>query len=82
MLLTKTILVYAMDNINKLNIDRIRKNVMKTFKELGFKIEIKTNLKISDFLDVMFNLTKDTYQPYKKPNDPLQYVNTSSNHPL
>ena len=55
---------------------------MKTFKELGFKIEIKTNLKISDFLDVMFNLTKDTYQPYKKPNDPLQYVNTSSNHPL
>ena len=82
MLLTKTILVYAMDNINKLNIDRIRKNVMKIFKELGFKIEIKTNLKISDFLDVMFNLTKDTYRPYKKPNDPLQYVNTSSNNPL
>ena len=82
MLLTKAILVYAMDNINKLNIDRIRKNVMKIFKELGFKIEIKTNLKISDFLDVMFNLTKDTYRPHKKPNDPLHYVNTSSNHPL
>ena len=30
---------------------------MKIFKELGFKIEIMTNLKIVHFLDIAFNLT-------------------------
>ena len=46
-----------------------------------FNIEIKTNLHIVDFLDVTFNLLDGTYKPYKKPNDQLLYVNTSSNHP-
>ena len=39
-----------------------------------------SNLKIADFLDVTFNLRNSTYRPYKKPNDPLLYVNTSTNH--
>ena len=61
--------------------DRIRKNVIKIFKEIGFKIEIKANLKIIDFLHVTFNITNRTYRAYKKPNGLLLYVNTSSNHP-
>ena len=47
-------------NVNRQNMDRIRKNVIKIFKEVGFKIEIRTNLKIVDFLDVAFNLTNGT----------------------
>ena len=54
--------------VNRQNMDRIRKNVIKIFKEVGFKIEIKANLKIVDFLDVTFNLTNGTYRLYKKPN--------------
>ena len=61
--------------------DRIRKDVIKTFKDVGFKIDIKTNLKVVDFLDATFNLSNGTYKPYKKPNDTLLYINTSSNHP-
>ena len=38
-------------------------------KQIGFKIEIKTNLKEVDFLDVTFDLRKETYRPYKKEND-------------
>ena len=53
--------------------DRMRKNIIKVFKDVGFKIEIQTNLKIVDFLDVTFNLENGTYRPYKKPNDPLLY---------
>ena len=68
-------------NVNRQNMDRIRKNVIKIFKQVGFKIKIRTNLKIVNFLDVTFNLTNGTYRPYKKPNDPLLYINTSSNHP-
>ena len=61
--------------------DRIRKDVIKTFKDVGFKIDIKTNLKVVDFLDATFNLSNGTYKQYKKPNDTLLYINTSSNHP-
>ena len=31
-------------------------------------------------MDVTFNLLDGTYKPYKKLNDQLLYVNTSSNH--
>ena len=51
------------------------------FKEIGFKIEIETNLKIVNFLDVTFNLANSTYRPYRKPNDNLLHIHTSSNHP-
>ena len=61
--------------------DRVRKNVIKIFKEVSFKIEIQTHLKIVNFLDVTFNLANGTYRPYKKANESLLYINTSSNHP-
>ena len=56
-------------NTSKQNTDRIRKDIIETL--VGFKIEIKTNLHIADFLDVTFNLLDGTYKPYKKPNDQL-----------
>ena len=68
-------------NVNRQNMDRIRKIIIKILKEVGFKIEIKTNLKIVDFLDATFNKTNGTYRPYKKLNDPLLYVKIpSSSH--
>ena len=68
-------------NVNGQKMDRVRKNVIKIFKEVGFKIEIQTHLKIVNFLDVTFNLASGTYRPYKKANESLLYINTSSNHP-
>ena len=68
-------------NTSKQKADRIRKYIIEIFKNADFKIEIKTNLHIVDFLDVRFNLLDGTYKPCKKPNDQLLYVNTSSNHP-
>ena len=51
------------------------------FEEIGFKIETETNLRIVNFLDVTFNLINSTYRPYRKPNDNLLYLHTSSNRP-
>ena len=51
------------------------------FKDIGFQLEIKTNLKQVEFLEVTFNLITDLHTPYKKPNDNLLYINTSSDHP-
>ena len=47
-------------NTNRQLTDRIRKNVIKLFKGIGFKIEIETNLKVVNFLDVTFNLANST----------------------
>lgn len=35
-------------NVNRQNMDRIRKKVIKVFKEFGLKIEIKANFKVVD----------------------------------
>ena len=51
------------------------------FKEFGLKIGIETNLKIVNVLDITFNLRNRTYRPYRKPNDNLLYIYTSSKHP-
>ena len=61
--------------------DRLRKNRIKILKDVDFKIEIQTHLKIVKFLDVTFNLANGTYRPYEKANESLLYINTSSNHP-
>ena len=68
-------------NTNSQQMDKIRKKIISIFKSIDFEIEITTNLTKVDFLDVTSNLERNTYRPYKKPNDNLTYINTSSNHP-
>ena len=58
-------------NTSKQKTDRIRKDIIEIFKNAGFKIKIKTNLHIIDFLNVTFNLLDETYKPHKKTNDQL-----------
>ena len=60
----------------------MRKNNIKTFEDIGFAIDVETNLKIVDFLGTTFNLNNGTNRPYKKPNDLSLYIDKSSNHPL
>ena len=67
--------------INGQQIDQLRKKIIKIFTEIGFKIDLETNLKILGFLDLAFNLINGSYKPYKKPNNTLLYVNKNSNHP-
>ena len=61
--------------------NRIRKDITRRFKTYRLNITIQTNMKIVNYLDVTFDLTKGTYCPYRKPNDEPQYINTKSNHP-
>ena len=67
--------------VNGQKTDKTSKNIVELFKNIGFKIDIVTNLKEVTFLDVTFNLTNGTFRPHKKPNDKLLYIHTSSNHP-
>ena len=51
---------------------------METFFILlfGHFIDLK-----EDFFDIPLNLQDGTYRPYKKPNEKLLYIDSSSNHP-
>ena len=56
--------------------------IIKIFNDVGLSTDIKTNSKVVDYLDITFNLNNGTYKSYKKLNDPLLFINKSSNHPL
>ena len=60
--------------------DKKRKTIIKIFKDLGFSINIQRNLTEVDFVEVTLNLQNGTYHPYKKHNDKLLYIQSSSNH--
>ena len=51
----------------------------KLFRENGLKIEVETNVTMTNYLDIHFDLQKGEHRPYKK-DEPL-YVNAASNHP-
>ena len=51
------------------------------FSEMGLRMTIKANLSTVDFLDVTMDLKTGLHRPYTKPNNTIQYVHTSSNHP-
>ena len=61
--------------------ERIKKGITKIFKKHGLLLEITSNKKQVDYLDITFDLTNGTYKPFKKPNGELHYVNAESNHP-
>ena len=61
--------------------DKIQKYIINNFREnLCLKITITTNLKIVNFLDVLFDLSTGRNQRYKKPNDTRTYINANSKH--
>ena len=61
--------------------EAIKKKICQIFKKHNLKITIEANLKVVTFLDVEFNLNKNTFSPYIKPNNKPLYVNAKSNHP-
>ena len=62
-------------------LERIKKDIIKIFKDHGLSITIATGLKSVNFLDVNLDLDKGTYKPYSKPNNVPSYIHKESNHP-
>ena len=65
--------------------ERLRKHFVKIFKDYGFSITSKTNLKIVDYLDVTFDFQSNSYKPYRKPEKftiiHTQTLKPSTNNP-
>ena len=58
--------------------DKKRRTLIKFFKDIGFNMDIQTNLKEVDFLEITLNLQNGTYCPYKKSYGNL-YIHSPSN---
>ena len=68
-------------NMSKTEIERMKKAIVKIFKDSSLSITIECNLKSVDFLDVTFDLKNNTYKPYRKPDNKPQYItNTQTIH--
>ena len=68
-------------NMSGSEVERKKKELAKIFKNNGLLITVKINIKTADFLEIHFDLVKEIYQPYRKPNDDHLYINIKSNHP-
>ena len=58
-----------------------KKTIQKIFKDKGFQIIIKCNLKVVDYLDKTLNLNDGTYHSLHKPNEETTYIHVESDHP-
>ena len=48
-------------------VERMKKELVQIYKNNGLSMTVKRNLKTANFLDIHFNLVKETYQPFKNP---------------
>ena len=60
--------------------ERIKKNFQSSFKKYRPAIIIECNKKVVDCLEVSFNLKDQTYKPYFKPGNRINFINVQSNH--
>ena len=56
-------------NMSGPEVERKKKELAQIFKNNGLTMTVKTNFKTAEFLDIYFDLVKEIYRPYKKPND-------------
>ena len=60
---------------------KIKRKVKQVFREEGLEITTEAACQITDFLDIVLDLSKHVHHPYRKPNDTPMYINVNSNHP-
>ena len=65
-------------NTNSQKMDKVRKKIISLLKSTDLGIEIRTNLTEVNFLDITFNLERNTYRLYKKHDNIHQHLIKSS----
>ena len=66
-------LVFRNKSVTQLK--KLQKSSQKSFKDFGLKIVAESNLRIVIYLDVILNLNGNSFTPYHKPYEIIQYIN-------
>ncbi|KAL9986499.1 hypothetical protein ACROYT_G000660 [Oculina patagonica] len=82
----KNIGLYRDDGLSAFNkspqeIERIKKDICKIFRDNDLKITVEANLSKVNFLDVTLDLKSGKHSPYTKEGNIPLYVHKQSNHP-
>ena len=67
--------------LSGLEIKRLKKDIVKTFKDCRLNITIEANLHTFNYIDVTFVLGKEISLPNGKPYNPPVYINNCPNQP-
>ena len=59
---------------------QVKRHMQKIFKEHGLDIVIQCNMKVVNYLDVIFNLNDGIYKLYAKPNNEIKDIHKISNY--
>ena len=51
------------------------------FRQHGLGLKVEANMRVTDFLDVLFDLKQGTHRAWVKPEQVIHYVHRESNHP-
>ena len=62
-------------------LEKLRKQIYTIFENHGLKITSESNIVSTEFLDIVLDLSNESYKPYRKNNDIPVYINQHSNHP-
>ena len=66
---------------NNQELERIKKQTIKIFKDIGFKITIDIGATSCNFLDIALDIANNEYKPYHKEKLKIKYIDQNSNHP-
>ena len=66
---------------NNSQLKRMEKKLHQLFKSFNLKIEVTFGMKSTDFLDIILDLSTDSYRPHMKDNNKPVYIHSKSNHP-
>ena len=66
---------------NPQQVERIKKDICKVFRDHDLKITVEANTTKANFLDVTLDLQSGKYYPYTKEGNVPLYVHRKSNHP-
>ena len=58
-------------------LERIKKNLQKIFKEFGLEIVVESNLRIVNYLELTLSLKNGSFTPFNKPDVVIQYLKHS-----
>ena len=78
--------LYCDDGLSAFNetsqeLEKIKKDICKTFRDNDLKITVEGNLTKVNFLDVTLDLKTRKHSPYTKEGNTPLYVHKQSNHP-
>ena len=61
--------------------EKLKQRLHGFAKSIGLSFEIEGPMTKTDFLDVKLDLDNQIYAPYRKENNEIKYIKTTSNHP-